>query len=223
MSLGAAIKAPSAWKYGITDDLLQGPVAWPFSERFTSQAVNHTSHSHPFFKCFPVFQSQLLTHNLLLYQFSQPPSPMCHPHLCYCCTVLFSPDFQENEWNRWVLVCLTGIWWFAPKTHEKRLTKRETVSKNTRLCLWDVKILPRKLKQSLALFTNMSKGDSSRLQTPMVWSFWTVWNQTATVATRWLHCAHHMVNLLYLAAPLTYCKNPTLSSFDLTIQLKYRC
>lgn len=42
VSLGAAIKAPSAWKCGITDNLLQGPVARPVSERFTSQAVNHT-------------------------------------------------------------------------------------------------------------------------------------------------------------------------------------
>lgn len=44
VSLGAVIKAPSAWKCGITDRLLQGPVAWPFSKRFTTQAVNHTHH-----------------------------------------------------------------------------------------------------------------------------------------------------------------------------------
>lgn len=111
VSLGAAIKAPSAWKYGITDDLLQGPVAWPFSERFTSQAVNHTSHSHPFFKCFPAFQSQLLTHNLLLYQFSQPPSPMCHPHLCYCCAVLFPLTSRKmngtgESWFVWLGFCV---------------------------------------------------------------------------------------------------------------------
>lgn len=32
VSLGAAIKAPSAWKCGITDEVLRGPVAWPLSE-----------------------------------------------------------------------------------------------------------------------------------------------------------------------------------------------
>ena len=86
MSLGAAIKAPSAWKCGITEELLQGPVAWPFSEcRFTAQAVNHTryivTHSSD---ASTAFQSQRLTHSLLLSQLSLPPSLMCHPHLCYC-------------------------------------------------------------------------------------------------------------------------------------------
>lgn len=42
VSVGAAIKAPSAWRCGITDKFLQGPMAlW---ELFTTQAVNHTHH-----------------------------------------------------------------------------------------------------------------------------------------------------------------------------------
>lgn len=105
VSLGAAIKAPSAWKCGITDELLQGSVAWPFSERFTTQAVNHTPHSHPFFKCFTALQSGRLTHSLLLYQLSQTHSLMCHPHLCYCYVFLFPLTSSKNEWNRTVLAC----------------------------------------------------------------------------------------------------------------------
>lgn len=133
MSLGAAIKAPSAWKCGITDELLQGPVAWPFSQRFTTQAVNHTPHSHPFFKCFPAFQSQHLTHNLLLYQFSQPPSLMCHQLISVTVALFFFPLTSRK-------VNGTGECWFVFSgdwdlgiygTYEKHLTKRGTDSKNT--------------------------------------------------------------------------------------------
>lgn len=42
VSLGAAIKSASGWKWETTDRLLEGPVApW---ELFTTQALNHTRH-----------------------------------------------------------------------------------------------------------------------------------------------------------------------------------
>lgn len=44
VSLGAAIKTPSAWKCGITEELLQGPVAGTFSERLATQAVTQTNY-----------------------------------------------------------------------------------------------------------------------------------------------------------------------------------
>lgn len=90
VSFGAAIKAASPWKCGITDDLFRSQWQGPsLRVAHHTSSESHTPHSHPFFKCFPAFQSQRLIHNLLLYHFSQPPSLMCHPHLCYCYVVLF--------------------------------------------------------------------------------------------------------------------------------------
>lgn len=52
VSLGTAVKAPCAWKYGITDNLLQALVAQPFPPH--KQWITDTWHSPPFFKCFSV-------------------------------------------------------------------------------------------------------------------------------------------------------------------------
>ena len=100
VSLGAAIKAPSAWKCGITDKLLRGPVAWPFSERrHHTSSESHTPQS-PILQmppCFPVSvsDSQLAT---------VPGQPATQPDVSSSSLLLlrcsFSPDWQENEWNR---------------------------------------------------------------------------------------------------------------------------
>lgn len=166
MSLGAAIKAPSAWKCGITDELLQGPVAWPFSERFTTQAVNHTHHI-----VIHSSNASLLSSLSIWLTTCYCTSSASHPAWCVILisvtvTLFFFP-WLPGKLMEQVSVGLfslgTGIWWAAPKTYEKRLTKRGTGSKNTRHCLWDVEILPRKLKQSLALFTNIHLPSGGRL------------------------------------------------------------
>lgn len=125
-----------------------------------TSSESHTPHSHPFFKCFPASQSQRLTNSLLLYHFSQPPSEMCHRHLCY--VVLFSwvPGKLMEQVSVGLFSVGNGIWRFAPKTYEKHLTKRGIGSKNTRHCLWDP---PRKLKQSLALFNSIYLANCKRL------------------------------------------------------------
>lgn len=132
VSLGAAIKAPSAWKCGITDKLLQGPVAWPFSQRFTTQAVNHTHH--------------IVTHSSNAFLLS---SLSIWLTTCYCtssashpawCVILIYVTFAlffflqlPGKWMEQVSVGYfsVGIWGFAPETYEKDLTKRPTATKNT--------------------------------------------------------------------------------------------
>lgn len=157
VSLGAAIKSPSAWKCGITDKLLQDLVA--LRELFTTQAVNHTHH--------------IVTHSSNV---SLLPSLSVWLTACYCTTsashpvrcvivisvTLFYFPRVPGKWMEQVSVGLfsvgNGIWWFAPKTWH--LTKRGTGSKNTRHCLWDP---PRKLKQSLALFNSIHLANGKRL------------------------------------------------------------
>lgn len=131
-----------------------------------TSSESHTPHSHPFFKCFPalpvaVSDSQ---HATVPVQPATQPDVSSSSLLLLCCS--FSPRLPEKWMEQDSAVCFamaTGIWWLVPKPYEKHLTKRGTGSKNTRHCLWDLQILPRKLKQSLALFTNIHLPKGSRL------------------------------------------------------------
>lgn len=163
-----------------------------------TSSESHTPHSHPFFKCFPAFHSQHLTHSLLLYQFSQTLSMMHHPHFCYC---FFSPDFQENEWNRTVLVCFQ--WGLGFGNLRQRLLR--SIKQRGQ---WVLKILD-----------TVSETFRSSLESPAQSPESSLWSGSGTVSTRWIHRAYHMVTLQYVAVPSLWPeeKKHTLSLFDFSI------